>query len=70
MEIPDNPPTPPGGSVDRAKDPPLLQTQLAISATIGVLAFLYFCAVRTKWISIYAPRTKLKGEHPSHEWTC
>ncbi|KAF9286357.1 hypothetical protein BGZ68_003008 [Mortierella alpina] len=41
-----------------------LKTQLAISIALGLGSFLAFCALRTRWPIIFAPRTKLKRHTP------
>src|SRR5690349_7989764 len=35
-----------------------LTTQLVISITIGLIAFLTFCTVRTRWPALYSTRKK------------
>ncbi|KAG9324038.1 hypothetical protein KVV02_004715 [Mortierella alpina] len=41
-----------------------LKTQLAISIALGLGSFLAFCALRTRWPIIFAPRTKLRRHTP------
>ncbi|KAF9576796.1 hypothetical protein EC968_003303 [Mortierella alpina] len=41
-----------------------LKTQLAISLALGLGSFLAFCALRTRWPIIFAPRTKLRRHTP------
>ncbi|KAF8273382.1 DUF221-domain-containing protein [Lactarius quietus] len=45
---------------------PWLSTQILLSSTIGMTAFLIFSYCRTRWPLLFAPRTKLKGFSP-HE---
>jgi len=40
---------------------PWFQTQLTLSSTIGLISFLLFTYARTRWLVLFAPRTKLKG---------
>ena len=40
---------------------PWLSTQIILSSSIGVTAFLIFSYCRTRWPLLFAPRTKLKG---------
>jgi hypothetical protein len=44
---------------------PWLQTQLALSLSLGISSFLLFSYLRPRYTLLYAPRTKLKGFSPS-----
>jgi hypothetical protein len=37
-----------------------LTGQIIISVAIGLVGFLTFCVLRTRWIVMFAPRTKLQ----------
>ncbi|KAG0206932.1 hypothetical protein BGX28_001735 [Mortierella sp. GBA30] len=41
-----------------------LTTQLVISIALGLAAFLMFCFLRTRWVVMFAPRTKLQRHTP------
>ncbi|KAF9097994.1 hypothetical protein BGX23_007321 [Mortierella sp. AD031] len=41
-----------------------LTGQLIISFALGLLGFLTFCTLRTRWIVMFAPRTKLRRHTP------
>ncbi|KAF9185509.1 hypothetical protein BGZ51_002631 [Haplosporangium sp. Z 767] len=41
-----------------------LETQLVISIALGLFALLAFCALRTRWVVMFAPRTKLRRHTP------
>ncbi|KAH9048051.1 DUF221-domain-containing protein [Lactarius hengduanensis] len=63
----DEPGGPPPGSPPTIKyQGPWLSTQIMLSSSIGVTAFLIFSYCRTRWPLLFAPRTKLKGFSP-HE---
>ncbi|GLB41104.1 putative cytosolic domain of 10TM putative phosphate transporter [Lyophyllum shimeji] len=57
---------PPGTPPTQRFEGPWFETQLTISATIGIVSFLLFSYCRTRWPLLFAPRTKLKGFSP-HE---
>jgi hypothetical protein len=40
---------------------PWLSTQIMLSSSIGMTAFLIFSYCRTRWPLLFAPRTQLKG---------
>jgi len=40
---------------------PWFQTQLTLASTIGLISFLLFTYAKTRWLVLFAPRTKLKG---------
>jgi Late exocytosis, associated with Golgi transport len=64
-----NPPAAPPGSPPTIKySGPWLETQLAISFTIGLVSFLTFSYCRTRWPVLFAPRTKLKGQCQGYNW--
>ncbi|KAG0341801.1 hypothetical protein BG000_007984 [Podila horticola] len=48
------------GDPTAAKNTSGLKTQIAISIFLGSVAFLTFCVLRTRWITMFAPRTKLR----------
>ncbi|PVF96948.1 DUF221-domain-containing protein [Serendipita vermifera] len=62
----DGPAAPPGSPPTIKYSGPWLQTQLVISASIGIVSFLTFSYCRTRWPVLFAPRTKLKAFSP-HE---
>ncbi|KAI9465651.1 DUF221-domain-containing protein [Lactarius psammicola] len=63
----DEPGGPPPGSPPTIKyQGPWLSTQIMLSSSIGMTAFLIFSYCRTRWPLLFAPRTKLKGFSP-HE---
>ncbi|KAG2004616.1 membrane protein [Coprinopsis cinerea AmutBmut pab1-1] len=67
LEDDDEPSGPPPGTPPMQKfEGPWFTTQLIISSTIGLTAFLVFSYGRTRWPLLFAPRTKLKGFSP-HE---
>lgn len=37
-----------------------LTGQIIISVALGLVGFLTFCVLRTRWIVMFAPRTKLR----------
>ncbi|KAH7058463.1 hypothetical protein BKA57DRAFT_449336 [Linnemannia elongata] len=41
-----------------------LTGQLIISVALGLVGFLTFCVLRTRWIVMFAPRTKLRRHTP------
>ncbi|KAG0055802.1 hypothetical protein BGZ83_007382 [Gryganskiella cystojenkinii] len=41
-----------------------LTTQLVISISLGLVAFLSFCLLRTRWVVMFAPRSKLRRHTP------
>ncbi|KAF8935717.1 hypothetical protein BGZ52_006342 [Haplosporangium bisporale] len=59
-----------GASIMKAGDPTAakntsgLKTQIAISTFLGLAAFLMFCVLRTRWTTMFAPRTKLQRHQP------
>ncbi|KAH9073112.1 DUF221-domain-containing protein [Lactarius deliciosus] len=57
---------PPGSPPTITYQGPWLSTQIMLSSSIGVTAFLIFSYCRTRWPLLFAPRTKLKGFSP-HE---
>jgi hypothetical protein len=65
----DGPPeggAPPGSAPTYKFEGPWFTTQLTLSLTIGMSAFLLFSYGRTRWPLLFAPRTKLKDFSP-HE---
>ncbi|PWN48980.1 DUF221-domain-containing protein [Violaceomyces palustris] len=52
---------------DQSFQGPWFSQQLYLSSTLGVLAFLTFCAIRRQNTALFAPRTKLKGFSPHAE---
>ncbi|KAK0239676.1 hypothetical protein EDD85DRAFT_765830 [Armillaria nabsnona] len=57
---------PPGSPPTMKYEGPWFTTQLLLSGSIGLWAFLIFSYCRTRWPLYFAPRTKLKGFSP-HE---
>ncbi|KAK0463700.1 uncharacterized protein EV420DRAFT_1638625 [Desarmillaria tabescens] len=57
---------PPGSPPTMKYEGPWFTTQLVLSGSIGLWAFLIFSYCRTRWPLYFAPRTKLKGFSP-HE---
>ncbi|KAK0496978.1 hypothetical protein EDD18DRAFT_182977 [Armillaria luteobubalina] len=57
---------PPGSPPTMKYEGPWFTTQLLLSGSIGIWAFLIFSYCRTRWPLYFAPRTKLKGFSP-HE---
>jgi len=49
---------------------PWFRTQLALSASIGIVSFLLFSYCRTRWPLLFAPRTKLKGSYAYGRSAC
>ncbi|CAO3575199.1 unnamed protein product [Mortierella alpina] len=54
----------PPGNRKEAENVTGLTTQLVISIALGLTAFLAFCALRTRWVVMFAPRTKLRRKTP------
>ncbi|KAF9273235.1 hypothetical protein BGZ68_001684, partial [Mortierella alpina] len=54
----------PPGNRKEAENVTGLTTQLVISIALGLAAFLAFCALRTRWVVMFAPRTKLRRKTP------
>ncbi|KAF9965176.1 hypothetical protein BGZ70_005292 [Mortierella alpina] len=54
----------PPGNRKEAENVTGLTTQLVISIALGLSAFLAFCALRTRWVVMFAPRTKLRRKTP------
>ncbi|KAK0482482.1 hypothetical protein IW261DRAFT_1033633 [Armillaria novae-zelandiae] len=52
---------PPGSPPTMKYEGPWFTTQLLLSGSIGIWAFLIFSYCRTRWPLYFAPRTKLKG---------
>ncbi|KAF9576342.1 hypothetical protein EC968_009316 [Mortierella alpina] len=52
------------GNRKEAENATGLATQLVISIALGLAAFLTFCALRTRWVVMFAPRTKLRRKTP------
>ncbi|KAF9435708.1 hypothetical protein BGZ76_005699 [Entomortierella beljakovae] len=48
----------------KSKNTTGLVGQLIISTTLGVFAFLTFCTLRTRWVTMFAPRSKLRRNTP------
>ncbi|KAF9159397.1 hypothetical protein DFQ26_006588 [Actinomortierella ambigua] len=53
-----------GNPRQEATNPTGIKVQLAISIALGLVAFLTFCLLRTRWIVMFAPRTKLRRHTP------
>ncbi|KAF9978906.1 hypothetical protein BGZ73_008411 [Actinomortierella ambigua] len=47
-----------------AANPTGIKVQLAISVALGLVAFLTFCFLRSRWTVMFAPRTKLRRHTP------
>ncbi|KAF9945796.1 hypothetical protein BGZ72_000959 [Mortierella alpina] len=54
----------PPGNRKEAENVTGLTTQLVISIALGLGALLAFCALRTRWVVMFAPRTKLRRKTP------
>ncbi|GJJ69614.1 calcium permeable stress-gated cation channel [Entomortierella parvispora] len=52
------------GDANAAKNVSGLTTQLVISISLGLAAFLAFCFLRTRWVVMFAPRSKLRRHTP------
>ncbi|KAF9427414.1 hypothetical protein BGZ94_004956 [Podila epigama] len=52
------------GDPHAAKNTSGIKTQVAISIFLGLVAFLTFCTLRTRWVTMFAPRTKLRRHTP------
>ncbi|CAG8567760.1 9302_t:CDS:10 [Ambispora leptoticha] len=62
FKINDSIPEVPGDTRSDARKTVLLTTQLAVATSIGFLSFLLFCFLRPRWSTLFAPRTRLKGD--------
>ncbi|KAG0317019.1 hypothetical protein BGZ99_006549 [Dissophora globulifera] len=52
------------GNAKKATNSTGLASQLVISVALGLFALLLFCFLRTRWIVMFAPRTKLRRHTP------
>ncbi|KAI9314931.1 hypothetical protein BX666DRAFT_2020032 [Dichotomocladium elegans] len=54
----------PGTPIYSSKATTGLAAQLLLCGSVGLLSFLSFCFLRTRWISLYAPRLRMKKHAP------
>ncbi|CDS12241.1 hypothetical protein LRAMOSA04436 [Lichtheimia ramosa] len=54
----------PGTPIYSSKTPTGLTAQLLLCGSVGILSFLAFCFLRTRWISLYSPRLRMKKHAP------
>ncbi|KAI9288206.1 hypothetical protein BC943DRAFT_318002 [Umbelopsis sp. AD052] len=53
-----------GSTVNSAQNVAGLSAQMITCSSVGVLCFLLFCALRTKWTILYQPRIHMKRHSP------